>query len=49
MKSEHIQQVKQLGIIADNIFNFLPYVRIQEPGELAKEYELWTHLIDFYH
>jgi len=49
MKSEHIQQVKQLGIIADNIFNFLPYVRIQDPGELAKEYELWPHLIDFYH
>ena len=31
-----------------DIFEFLPYVRIQEPGELAVEYELWPHLEDFY-
>ena len=27
---------------------FLRYVKIQEPGQLAVDYELWPHLIDFY-
>lgn len=31
-----------------SILEFLPYVKIQEPGELALEYELWSHLVDFF-
>ena len=31
-----------------NFFEFLKYVRIQEPGELSVEYVLWPNLIDFY-
>ena len=31
-----------------SLFEFLKYVRIQEPGELSSEYVLWPHLIDFY-
>ncbi|KKK69228.1 hypothetical protein LCGC14_2936150, partial [marine sediment metagenome] len=26
---------------------WLKYVKIQEPGELALNYELWPHLIEF--
>ena len=29
-------------------FEFLKYVKIQEPGELALSYELWPHLVDFF-
>ena len=31
-----------------DIFSFLKYVKIQEPNKLALDYELWSHLIDFY-
>ena len=31
-----------------SIFHFLKYVKIQEPGELAVDYVLWPHLVDFY-
>jgi len=31
-----------------DIFSFLPYVKIQEPGKLALPYELWSHLTDFF-
>jgi len=31
-----------------SLFHFLKYVKIQEPGELSLDYELWPHLIDFY-
>lgn len=42
------EQILELGRIGTDIRCFLPYVRIQEPGELALDYELWPHLIDFY-
>jgi len=29
-------------------FAFLKYVKIQEPGELVLDYELWPHLVEFY-
>lgn len=40
----------QLRILRDftDPFEFLKYVKIQEPGELALDYELWPHLIEFY-
>ena len=31
-----------------SIFHFLKYVKIKEPGELAVDYILWPHLVDFY-
>ena len=31
-----------------SLFHFLKYVKIQEPGDLALDYELWPHLRDFY-
>lgn len=34
--------------IALDPFEFLKYVKIQEPGELALDYVLWPHLVDFY-
>lgn len=40
-----------LGLIdpfIDNIFEFLPYVKIQEPGDIALDYVLWPHLKEFY-
>jgi len=37
-----------LAKIATDPFEFLKYVKIQEPGELALDYELWPHLIDFF-
>lgn len=42
------EQAIEIGKIAKDIFAFLPYVKIQEPGELALDYELWPHLEDFY-
>ena len=42
------EQLFELGKIRRSIFNFLPYVRIQEPGELSAPYILWDHLKDFY-
>ena len=37
------------ALIGSSIFEFLKYIKIQEPSKLAKEYELWSHLVDFYH
>ncbi len=31
-----------------SLFCFLKYVKIQEPGDLSLNYELWPHLVDFY-
>jgi len=43
------EQLFELGRIRGSpISEFLPYVKIQEPGDLALDYELWPHLLDFY-
>lgn len=42
------EQLFKLGEIRRDLFAFLPFVKIQEPGELSLEYELWPHLRDFY-
>ena len=41
-------KIKKIIEIAANPFAFLEFVKIQEPGQLALDYELWPHLIDFY-
>jgi len=43
-----IGKLEELARIFADPFAFLKYVRIQEPGELSLEYELWPHLIEFY-
>ena len=43
-----IEQGREIAEIAVNPLAFLKYVKIQEPGELAVEYELWPHLVKFY-
>jgi len=48
---ESLSKVEKLEVLTKinaNPMEFLPFVKIQEPGELALEYELWPHLIDFY-
>lgn len=42
------EQLIELGEVKRDFPKFLKYVRIQEPGELSLEYELWPHLIDFF-
>lgn len=42
------EQLFELGLIRKSLFRFLKYVKIQEPGELTLEYEMWPHLVDFY-
>ncbi len=42
------EQLFKLGEIRTDLFEFLKYVKIQEPGDLALDYELWPHLEDFY-
>ena len=42
------QKIEELVKIAANPLDFLPFVKIQEPGELALDYQLWPHLIDFF-
>ncbi len=42
------EQLFELEKVRESLFYFLRYVRIQEPGELALEYQLWPHLADFY-
>ena len=42
------EQVAEIGKIRRDPLSFLPYVKIQEPGQLELKYELWPHLIDFY-
>jgi hypothetical protein len=34
-------------IVQDPLY-FLRYVRIQEPGELERKYEIWPHLVEFF-
>lgn len=46
-EAERKKYGKILAGIASDIFAFLPYVRLQEPGELSLEFELWPHLKDF--
>ena len=42
------EKVRELARIKADPYHFLKYVKIQEPGELVVEYELWGHLVDFY-
>jgi len=42
------EQVEEIRKIAENPFEFLKHVKIQEPGELALEYVLWPHLVHFF-
>lgn len=42
------EQLVELGNIRKDFFCFLKYVKIKEPGELALDYQLWPHLVDFY-
>ena len=42
---EKIEETVQNKI---DVFNFLRYVKIQEPGELSLDYELWPHLVGFF-
>ena len=45
---EIIEKKRELAKVCLNIFEFLKFVRIQEPGELELDYILWEHLADFY-
>jgi len=47
-KMNKIEKLKELAKVSEFHIDFLKYVRIQEPGETALRYELWTHLIDFF-
>ncbi len=42
------EELKKFTLINADIFEFLKFVKIQEPGDLALGYELWEHLVDFY-
>ena len=42
------ERIDILAKIAVDPFEFLKYVKIQEPGKLAVEYQLWPHLVHFY-
>ena len=42
------EQALKFAEIYVDIFSFLPFVKIQEPGDLKVNYELWGHLVDFY-
>jgi len=44
-KKEQEEIIIKIGI---DPFEFLKYVKIQEPGELALSYESWPHLVEFY-
>ena len=48
MGSAELDKVTELAKVFANPFAFLKYVKIQEPGDLALDYELWPHLIDFF-
>lgn len=41
-------KIKEIVKIGIDIFEFLKYVKIQEPGQLKKEYELWPFLVDLH-
>ena len=42
------EKLDTIARITVNPFAFLELVKIQEPGKLVLEYQLWPHLIDFY-
>ncbi len=42
------EQAVLIARMADEPFLFLEFVKIQEPGELALDYQLWPHLVEFY-
>lgn len=44
MKPQHIEEFQR---ILPDVVEFARYVKIQEPGQLSLEYELWPHLVDF--
>jgi len=48
MELSKVQQAEELTKICANLFEFLKFVKIQEPGELTLDYQLWPHLIQFY-
>ena len=41
------EKLEELGLIFISFGKFLKYVKIQEPGELALEWQPWGHLVDF--
>jgi len=41
------EKIKELGAIYIDFSEFLKHVKIQEPGELAMEWQFWPHLLDF--
>jgi len=42
------EKIKELTKVYADPLEFIKYVKIQEPGELSLDYELWPHLADFY-
>ena len=42
------EQALIIGRMVYEPFLFLEYVKIQEPGDLRVDYELWGHLVNFY-
>ncbi len=42
------EKAKILMDIAINPLAILPYIKIEEPGELAVGYKAWEHLVDFF-
>jgi len=43
------EKLKQLTLIYTDVLEFAKLVRIQEPGDLALEWQSWSHLVDFFH
>jgi len=41
------EKLKELALIHSDFKEFLRFVKIQEPGELALEWVSWPHLVDF--
>ena len=41
------EKIKELTLVHSDFKEFLKWVKIQEPGELALEWVFWPHLIDF--
>lgn len=48
MNKETEYRLEELTKVYADPLYFLKYVKIQEPGELAADYVLWEHLVDFY-
>ena len=43
-----VDKLAELALVKEDIFAFLKYVKIQQPGKLRLDYILWPHLADFY-